>query len=47
MLHETVIIDDISYFGNLLLRKDHPMHDSIVEGFHDFAISLPDKLNNL
>lgn len=47
MLYETVTIDDISYFGNLLMRKDHPMHDTIVVEFHDFAMSLPDKLNNL
>lgn len=47
MLHETVIIDDISYYGSLLMRKDHPLHDSIVREFHDFATTLPDKLNNL
>lgn len=47
MLHETVVIDDASYYGSLLMRKDHPMHDDIVKEFHDFATSLPGKLDNL
>lgn len=47
MLHEKVTIDDVVYFGSLLMRKDHPQHDDICMAFHDFAVNLPYKLNGL
>lgn len=47
MLHESINIDDITYYGSLLMRKDHPLHNDIALMFHDFAINLPNKLDNL
>lgn len=47
MLHEEVVIDDITYYGSLLMRKDHPQHAMIQHMFHDFAVNLPSKLDNM
>lgn len=47
MLHESIDIDNIVYYGSLLMRKNHPLHNDIKIMFHDFAINLPTKLDNL
>ena len=47
MLHESVDIDNVIYYGSLLMRKDHPLHEDISVMFHDFAVNLPSKLDDL
>lgn len=44
MLHESIAIDDTTYYGSLLMRVDHPNHDEIRTKFHEFVTNLPSKL---
>jgi hypothetical protein len=43
--HEQVKIDDIDYFGSIIMHKSHPLHKEIEENFHEFVMKLPSKLS--
>lgn len=46
MLHECISIDDVTYYGSLLMKADHPIHDEICTMFHDFVVNLPTKISS-
>lgn len=46
MIHESIMIDGITYYGSLLMKSNHPIHDEICTRFHDFVINLPSKLDS-
>lgn len=43
----SVVFDDVSYFASILLRRDHPIFDSITSSFDRFIAELPDKIAEL
>ena len=47
MYNEQVCIDNIQYFASIILRKDHPQHNLIINTFHDFVQDIPNKLDSL
>ena len=44
LINESVVFDEVAYFGSIVLSKDHPEHNVIVEKFHFFMEQLPDKI---
>lgn len=36
MCTDIMIIDKIRYFSSIILRNDHPMHNQVLNKFHDF-----------
>ena len=38
MCTDTMTIDNIRYFSSVILRKDHPMHNLVLNKFHDFIM---------
>ena len=36
MYNEQMTIDNIRYYASVILRKDHPLHNTIIGSFHDF-----------
>lgn len=43
--NEQVRIDDIDYFGGIIMHKSHPVHEEIEAKFHEFVTNLPTKLS--
>ena len=38
MCTDTMIIDNVRYFSSIILRADHPLHNQVLNKFHDFII---------
>ena len=38
MCTDTMTIDSIRYFSSIILRRDHPMHNQVLNKFHDFIV---------
>lgn len=36
MCTDTMTIDNIRYFSSIILRSNHPMHNQVLNKFHDF-----------
>ena len=36
MCTDTMTIDNIRYFSSIILRKDHPIHNQVLNKFYDF-----------
>ena len=47
LVNETVVFDEVSYFGSIILAKSHPEHNIIVQKFRMFMEQLPDKIEQL
>ena len=39
--------ENVTYYGSILLRKDHPSHDEVIMQFNDYIDSLPAKLDEI
>lgn len=47
LINERVNFDGVYYFASIMLRKDHPAHDSIIKLFKDFISDLPGKIDQI
>lgn len=47
MYNDHILIDDSMYYASIILRRDHPKHNEIISLFHDFVLTIPEKLNSL
>lgn len=47
LVTEDVMIDQNKYFAGLMLSKTHPQLGEVIQNFHNFIQSLPDKLNSV
>lgn len=47
MFNDHVKIDDTVYYTSIILKRDHPKHNEIINLFHDFVQNIPDKLTSL
>ena len=38
MYTDTMTIDNVRYFSSIIMRADHPLHNQVLNKFHDFII---------
>jgi len=38
MCTDTMTIDNVRYFSSIILRIDHPLHNQVLNKFHDFIV---------